>query len=299
MRSGSLLGICLLFLLALLSGACQVHYAGESQVAPSAGADVRYPLDRVLRDIVYTEPGWPQSLGADLYLPERAGTLPVVLMIHGGGWANRSRDDMADISEKLAEHGYAVLNLEYRFAPRYIFPAQLDDLRQALRWVVANAHRYRLDIDRINAWGYSSGAHLAALLGSYERAGENGAADDLPRLRAVVAGGIPSDLRKYDDSPIVTRFLGGTPEQVPQRYADASPAYHVSAEDPPVFLYHGKLDLLVTPDQSEDYYAALLDAGVDAELYLHNWRGHFTMFLFGGDAEDRAIDFLDRVNGVA
>ena len=50
------------------------------------------------------------------------------------------------------------------------------------------------------------------------------------------------------------------------------------------------------PDQAEDYYAALVEAGVDAELYLHRWRGHATMFLFGGDAETRAIDFLDRVN---
>jgi len=299
MNSRSLPWLCLLLLRASLSSACQVHYAGHSVSPAHSAPDNLYPVDRVLREIVYTEPDWPQSLGADLYLPQHSGLLPVVLMIHGGGWANRSREDMADISEKLAEHGYAVMNLEYRFAPRYTFPAQLDDLRQALRWLVANAGRYRLDIERINAWGYSSGAHLAALLGGYDRVAAGNAAEALPRLRAVVAGGIPSDLRKYDDSPIVERFLGGTPEQVPQRYADASPIYHVSADDPPVFLYHGKLDLLVTPDQSGDYYAALLDAGVDAELYLHNWRGHFTMFLFGGDAEDRAIDFLDRINDAA
>jgi predicted esterase len=72
----------------------------------------------------------------------------------------------------------------------------------------------------------------------------------------------------------------------------------VSADDPPVFLYHGKLDLLVTPDQPEDYYDALLANGVEAELYLHSWRGHATMFLFGGDAEARAIDFLERTNAV-
>jgi len=83
-----------------------------------------------------------------------------------------------------------------------------------------------------------------------------------------------------------------------ERYAQASPAYHISDDDPPVFLYHDKLDFLVTVDQSTDYYEALLAAGVDAELYLHGWREHATMFLFGGDAENRAIRFLNRNNAV-
>ena len=286
----------LLLVCALLSSSCQVHYAGQELAPPPAHADMRYSLEREVRDIVYTEAGWPQPLQADLYLPRRAGLIPVVLTIHGGGWANRDRGDMADISQQLAEHGYAVFNLDYRFAPQYTFPAQLDDLHQALRWLVANAEFYRFDLDRINAWGYSSGAHLAALLGSFERSAAAPAVRELPRLRAVVAGGIPADLRKYDDSPIVERFLGGRADQIPQRYAEASPVYHVSADDPAVFLYHGKLDLLVTPDQPEDYYDALIAGGVDAELYLHRWRGHATMFLFGGDAEARAIDFLERTN---
>jgi len=286
----------LILVSALLSSACQVHYAGQALAPPPANPQLGYSLEREVRDIVFTEAGWPQALHADLYLPRRAGLIPVVLTIHGGGWANRDRADMADISQKLAGHGYAVFNLDYRFAPRYTFPAQLDDLYQALSWIVANAERYRFDLDRINAWGYSSGAHLAALLGGFDRSAAAAAARELPRLRAVIAGGIPADLRKYDDSPIVERFLGGKADQIPQRYAEASPAYHVSADDPAVFLYHGKLDFLVTPDQPEDYYDALLAAGVDAELYLHRWRGHATMFLFGSDAETRAIDFLDRTN---
>jgi acetyl esterase/lipase len=296
MPSKTLLQPCLLLISTLLISACQVHYAGHALAPPPAEANIRYSLDHEVRDLVYTEAGWPQPLQADLYLPLRSGLVPVVLTIHGGGWANRDRADMVDISERLVEHGFAVLNLNYRFAPQYTFPAQLDDLYQALRWIVANAGVYRFDLERINAWGYSSGAHLAALLGSYDRSGSAPAVRNLPRLRAVVAGGIPADLRKYDDSPIVKRFLGGTPEQLPQRYAEASPVWHVSADDPPVFLYHGKLDFLVTPDQPEDYYDALLAAGVDAELYLHSLRDHATMFLFGGEAEARAIGFLERIN---
>jgi acetyl esterase/lipase len=171
----------------------------------------------------------------------------------------------------------------------------MHDLNQALQWIAVNATAYQLDTGRINAWGYSSGAHLAALIGSFDHPADSA---DLPRIRAVVAGGIPSDLRKYSGSPIVMRFMGGDRHEMPERYAEASPAKHISGDDPPVFLYHGKLDFLVTVDQSTDYYEALLAAGVDAELYLHGWREHATMFLFGGDAENRAIRFLDRNNAV-
>jgi len=265
------------------------------------GADVvervateKYELDRVVESIVYTDPGWQQPLAGDLYLPARRGLLPVVLMVHGGGWANRSREDMASLSRKLAQNGYAVFNIAYRFAPRYTYPAQLEDMQQALLWLVANAERYRLDSERINTWGFSSGAHLAALVAGMESASLDGI--DVPRVNAVVAGGIPSDLRKYEDSPIVMRFMGGYRDDMPERYAEASPASHVSAGDPPVFLYHGTLDRLVTPDQATDYYDALRAAGVDAELYMQGFRGHMTLFLFGGTAEDKALDFLQRHN---
>ena len=259
--------------------------------------NTRYALEKEIHDIVYSEPDWPQALRGDLYLPQKQGLLPVVMVIHGGGWANRSRADMTTISEELAQHGYAVLNLDYRFAPQYTYPAQLHDLQQARSWLTANADLYRLDLNRVNAWGYSSGAHLAALLGGLEQDDlTSDQAQKMPRLRAVVAGGIPADLTRYADSPIVKRFMGGARDDMPERYAEASPQHHISADDPAVFLYHGKLDSLVSEDQSKDYYDALIAAGVDTELYLHHWYGHMTMFLFGGDAEARAMSFLDREN---
>lgn len=275
-------------------GGCYTHL--NERPAISASVD-DYPIDRVIEDIVYSAADWPQPLMADLYLPQRPGLHPVVLMIHGGGWANRSRDDMTGISRKLARNGYAVFNVSYRFAPRYTYPAQLHDMAQALQWIDANAQEYNLDTERLNAWGYSSGAHLAALIASIDKPGTSlDATAPLPRIQSVVAGGIPSDLRKYSGSPIVMRFMGGDRHEMPERYAEASPAYHVSSDDPPVFLYHGELDFLVTKDQATDYYEALTAANIDAELYLHGWREHMTMFLFGGDAEKRAIQFLNRNN---
>jgi len=296
MKSDLLPTISLLLLLSSLSAGCHVHLGAEAESTTITHTDSEYEIDREVSSFVYSESDWPQALRADLYLPQRSGPLPVVMMIHGGGWANRSREDMTSISRALTRRGYAVMNLDYRFAPRYTYPAQLDDLQQAREWLAANAVRYQLDLDRVNAWGYSSGAHLAALLGSLEKDPLVDQAPTMPRLRAVVAGGIPADLRKYSNSPIVMRFMGGAFDDMPGRYAEASPLYHVSADDPPVFLYHGKLDVLVSKDQSLDYYDALKEAGVETELYLHPLHGHMSMFLFGGDAEDRAMDFLDRNN---
>jgi acetyl esterase/lipase len=272
MLSNSLLNTAVILLaVATLSG-CYTHLNGQPG-EPSGLTS--YAVDQKVENIVYTSPEWPEPLEADLYLPKKRGLRPVVLMIHGGGWANRSRDDMDGISRKLMQQGYAVLNVNYRFAPRYTYPAQLNDLQQALEWISENANRYRLDLERVNTWGYSSGAHLAALVGGIDNnAYLSGETTPIPRIRSVVAG------------------------EMPERYAEASPAFHVSSDDPPVFLYHGKLDFLVTEDQAVDYYEALRAAGVEAELYLHRWRGHMSMFLFGGDAEDKAISFLNRNNSL-
>ncbi len=295
LNSSSLTATFILLAGTALSG-CHTHlngHPGEPAKQPS------YPVDQMVENIIYTSPEWPEPLEADLYLPKKRGLRPVVLMIHGGGWANRSRGDMDGISRKLMQQGYAVLNVNYRFAPRYTYPAQLHDLQQALQWIAENANRYRLDLERVNTWGYSSGAHLAALIGGIDDDNHlPGEAASPPRIRSVVAGGIPSDLRKYTGSPIVMRFMGGDNHEMPERYAEASPAFHVSSDDPPVFLYHGKLDFLVAEDQAVDYYEALRAAGIEAELYLHRWRGHMSMFLFGGDAETKAIDFLNRNNSL-
>ena len=296
LNSSSLIATFILLAGTALSG-CHTHLNGHPG-EPARQAS--YPVEQMVENIIYTSPDWPEPLEADLYLPKKRGLRPVVLMIHGGGWANRSRADMDGISRKLMQQGYAILNVNYRFAPRYTYPAQVHDLQRALQWISENANRYRLDLDRVNTWGYSSGAHLAALIGGIDHSAYlSSETASIPRIRSVVAGGIPSDLRKYTDSPIVMRFMGGYRDEMPERYAEASPAFHVSSDDPPVFLYHGKLDFLVTEDQAVDYYEALRAAGIEAELYLHRWRGHMSMFLFGGDAEMKAIDFLNRNNSLS
>jgi acetyl esterase/lipase len=302
-RSGFSRTICVyrlwvpvLLLCGVLGAGCTQHLH-DRPLSDDPLPGPEYVIDREITDLVYTPPNWPQALYADLYLPRKSGLSAVVIAVHGGSWSGRSREDMTAISRELATHGYAVLNLDYRFAPRYTFPAQLHDLQQALAWLGENASSYQLDMQRISVWGYSSGAHLAALLAANPSIpGSNREPPSKRLIRAVVAGGIPADLRPYGDSPILQRFLGGSGAEMPDRYAEASPIYHVSAGDPPVFLYHGQLDILVGAQQSRNYYDALVAAGVDAELYLHRLRGHGTMFKFASEAQRSAIAFLDRHN---
>lgn len=295
---------CLVSIMTLTSCASyQQNYNNSSDPSHVYNFDNGNTADfTIIKDITYSIADWPQPLAADLYLPKHlpteANNWPVVLMVHGGGWSGRDRTDMDSTSEKLAKKGYAVFNISYRFAPQFIYPAQVQDLQLALLWLQNNATKYQLDLNRINAWGYSSGSHLVAQLASVTP-GEAQTLDlspPLPKIRAVVAGGTPADLSQYSNSPIIVPFLGVKRDENLQLYKEASPITHISSDDPPVFLYHGKLDQLVEKEQSINYYNALRKAGVPAELYLHPLWGHFAMFLFGWDAENKAIDFLNHYN---
>ncbi len=266
----------------------------ENKASPKA----HFELEQKLSDFAYVPQSWPEALKADLWLPERADAAPVVMLIHGGGWSSRDRSDMDDIAEQLVSAGFAAFNVSYRFAPKHTFPAQLNDLMQAKQWLAQHAQHYNLRSDAIAVWGYSAGAHLAALLGSVDT--EDGDSNEpravqfqkQPKVAAVIAGGTPADLRRYPKSPLVNDFLGGTGSELPEVYEQASPMAHISADDAAVFLYHGEKDFLVEVAQATDYHQALQAAGLETELYLHPWREHSTMFLFGAEAERKAINFL-------
>ena len=116
----------------------------------------------------------------------------------------------------------------------------------------------------------------------------------MTRPRAVVAGGTPTDLRKFEGGTLVPQFLGGPQESNAATYAAASPVTHVGADTPPHLLYHGTLDSVVPVDHAEDYRTALNANGVDNELLLLRGKGHVAAFLFGGAAEDAGAAFLAR-----
>jgi len=276
-------------------GGCASHLGAPSRQASPGWPD---DADVVLReDLRYSPDDWPEPLQADVYLPDTPGLRPAVLVVHGGGWEGRSRTDMAAVAERLASHGFVAINVDYRFAPEYRFPARIQDLQQAMHWIHRHAEPWRIDTSRIAGVGYSSGAHSVSLLALI--AGQGGELDrpyggDDTRLEAVVAGGTPTDLMKFDDGRLVKQLLGGTRAQVPDRYRLASPVNHVHPGAPPFFLFHGGWDSLVPLDHAEDFYAKLKAQGVDSELYVQRLRGHITAFLTRTGAMDAATDFLER-----
>ena len=146
----------------LLFSACASHEGRPGDARPDSVEAVDVSVSR---DFVYTPAGWPQALQADLYKPAGSGPFPAVVMIHGGGWKGRTRADMDEMSRQVAGHGYVVLNMSYRFAPRWHFPAQLQDVQQAVIWLRGHATELKIAEDKIATWGYSAGAHLAALAG--------------------------------------------------------------------------------------------------------------------------------------
>lgn len=274
-------------LLALLLGGCVVHTGGAAARDDTGSAQRDYDY-RLQKARTYTPEGWPQPLQADVYVPEAPGPMPGVLLIHGGGWYSGKREHMNGLARRIAERGYVVVNVSYRFAPQYRYPAQVHDVREALHWMRAHASELQLDPQRVAAWGYSAGGHLASMLGASD-------ARPSDRVQAVVAGGMPADLRPYGDNKMARDFLGTEAAADPQRWAEASPITHVGKNSAPTFLYHGGGDSLVKEVNAEEMKTALDAAGVDAELYRVRGLGHFSMFVFDGGARDAALDFLDRV----
>jgi acetyl esterase/lipase len=250
----------------------------------------------VVTDVRFSPEDWPEALFADLYLPNGlSGPAPVVLMVHGGGWERRSRADMDWLAEAIASRGFAVMNIDYRFAPEYRFPAQLHDLQVARQWLNRHAEDYDLNSEQVSGFGFSSGAHLVALLATVASSDSvlnqpwGGPATGLD---AVVAGGTPADLTAFGSGKLLRQFLGADPDEQPELYRQASPVTHVNEQTPPFFLFHGDLDMLVPFEQARRLEQALASAGVYHELYEMHLRGHVTSFLSAGSLVDEAMAFL-------
>lgn len=287
-------------LASLVLAGCARHYndPGLDPALPDNGY-------RELREQRFSPPDWPQALFADVYIPdgERAAW-PAVLVVHGGGWEGRSRDDMTGIARRLADRGFVAVNIDYRFAPEFRFPAQVHDVQLALAWMRDEAERLRIDPDRIAGLGYSSGAHLVALTGLV--AGTDSPLNEKygPENQgffAVVAGGIPSDFSLFNDGRLIRQLIGAPRAEAPEAYRAASPIEHVHADAPPFFLFHGALDKLVPFEHAEVLHEALLAHDVHSELYRMRLRGHVSAFVFRGGAMRQAVTFLhamaDRQDG--
>jgi acetyl esterase/lipase len=213
-------------------------------------------------------------LTLDLYRPEKvSGLLPVILCVHGGHWDAGGKDRCPAVS--LVQDGYAVASINYRLARTAPFPAQLEDCKAAVRWLRANASLYNLDPDRIGVWGYSSGGHLAALLGTTGGLPElEGNGDNLQyssQVQAVCDVAGPTDLLAMANlgpkrTLAIQGLLGGAPENDKAKAIAASPIHYISKDDPPFLIVHGEADRVIPVEQSQRLYEELRKAGVNATL---------------------------------
>ncbi len=193
---------------------------------------------------------------------------PAVVIVHGGGWSrgDKRANLWARYPLEYAQHGFVAVSINYRLVPDDRFPACIEDVKTAVRWLRANAGKYNIDTQRIGAYGNSAGAHLALMLGLsgpdpiLEGSGPH--QEQSSRVQAVVASASPTDLVNWSSSSESTsRLLGGDPADLEARARLASPLYHVSKDAPPILLIHGIRDTTVPYDQPRRLIQALTEAG--------------------------------------
>lgn len=215
------------------------------------------------------------DLSLDFYRAVGRDRAPCIVLVHGGGWDSGSRTELAHFNHWLARLGYAVAAIDYRLAPKSVWPAQRDDTLAAIAYLKAHAAQLGLDPTRLVLLGRSAGGNIAEAVGY--------TASD-PAIRGVIALYAPADLHfaweysREDDvlkSPqLMRQFLGGPPEAARGLYDSSSGYLHVAPSTPPTLLIHGQLDTLVWHRQSERLDARLTENRVPHVFVSLPWATH-------------------------
>jgi len=253
-------------------------------VAASAFADGPKPPDDVRfdDDVVYGK-GGDVDLTLDLARPKEAqGAGRCILIIHGGGWAAGQKEAHDDMTWEFARRGWVAASVGYRLAPVHPFPAQVEDVKCAVRFLRAHAEEYGIDPKKIGAMGFSAGAHLSMMLGVMGKddglEGEGGWADQSSQVQAVVSFFGPADMLAEDlpeqSQAILRNWIGGTPSEMEDAYRKASPLTYVSPGDAPMLLLQGTKDQLIPTTQAYVMVEALTQAGVPGRVELLIGEGH-------------------------
>ena len=226
------------------------------------------------------------TLALDLYLPEHKPRSPLIVWVHGGVWRSGSKKSMPLI--KLVTNGYAIASVDYRLSTQAKFPAQIHDLKAAIRFLRSQAREWHLP-DKIVIAGDSAGGHLAALVGvSNGNADLEGEIGDERQQSSKVQGIISfyggSDLTTILKQstphglsvrvPALNLFLGGQPDAVPDLARRASPVFYVDEHSPPLLLLHGDQDLQMPVNQALELWGAYNKAKAPVQLEIVHGAAH-------------------------
>lgn len=252
---------------------------------------------KTTRGILFASPGGV-PLHIDVYQPPRAGAYPVVIQIYGGAWQRGAPSDKSNFATWLASSGYVVIAIDYRHAPAWIWPSQIDDVNTALAWVGSHAGEYSGDTSRVVLMGRSAGAHLATMAGWFTSP---------IRVRGVVSYYGPVDLATAFLNPpspdplrirdVETALLGGPLEQMPERYAEASTITHILAGTrplPPTLLVYGGRDHIVEPKYGATLVGALKARGTSVAYLEIPWADHAFDEVFNGPSSQIALYHTER-----
>jgi acetyl esterase/lipase len=254
---------------------------------------------KIVRDVPFATAGGVQ-LRADIYRPPRDGVLPIVVQVYGGAWQRGAPSDFTNFATWLASSGYVVIAIDYRHAPEWQWPTQIEDVRTALSWVVAHAREYGGDPNRMVLIGRSAGAHLATMA----------AWGPLPpnvRVRGVISYYGPVDLVESFKHPpfpdpldvrsVEAALIGGALAQMPDRYADASTITHVGSGTtplPPTLLIYGGRDHIVEAKYGTTIVNALRARGTQVGYIELPWADHAFDEVFNGPSSQIALYYTER-----
>ena len=219
---------------------------------------------------------------------------PILVAIHGGSWQHGGPRENADFTGRFANAGWAVFSLDYRLAPEFVHPAQIDDVRDSLDWIYDHARELGADRDRIALAGRSAGAHLA-MLAAYT-------SERVP-IRAVVNYYGPADLEQIyrkrllpdplDRNSKVEALLGGSPDERPDRYRDASPSSYLRAGLPPTLHVQGLHDNVIGAALARRFHERLIDSGTRSLFLGLPWSDHSFDFVGFGPANTLSLAYVE------
>jgi acetyl esterase/lipase len=274
------------------------------------------------QNIAYADASSTQKL--DLYLPEGEGPFPVIINIHGGGFklGDKSMVDQA-LGQALLEAGYAIASIDYRLSGEATFPAAVLDAKAAVRFLRANTGTYRLDPDRMAAFGQSAGGNIASMLGASGDVAEFddpalGNAGVSSRVQAVINWFGPNDFSQMDaqakaqgcsasdqthnaaDS-FESLYLGVAVPDAPELVQQANPMSYLSPDDPPFLIQKGEQDCTVPVENTKMLADALEAAGLDVQYDLLEGVGHgdgwFTAVFQSEENIEKVLTFLNTTLG--